>query len=93
MAVLVALNRKRSNLKGQVTKLMSAITDKETMDIPQLEALEKRYKNKRMLVDCHPKGILNLPTLKHELAKDLRYFLDCSNKNRRSLNILDFEEG
>ncbi|GFT23232.1 hypothetical protein NPIL_287831 [Nephila pilipes] len=39
MAVVVALNRKRGNLKGQLTKLLSAITDEETMDIPQLEAM------------------------------------------------------
>ncbi|GFT24490.1 hypothetical protein NPIL_608961 [Nephila pilipes] len=38
MAVLVALNRKRVNLKGQITKLISTITDEETMDIPQLDA-------------------------------------------------------
>ncbi|GFU25415.1 hypothetical protein NPIL_247331 [Nephila pilipes] len=38
MAVVVALNRKRGNLKGQLTKLLNAITDEETMDIPQLEA-------------------------------------------------------
>ncbi|GFS85110.1 DUF1758 domain-containing protein [Nephila pilipes] len=38
MAVLDALNRKRGNLKGQITKLISAITDEETMDIPQLGA-------------------------------------------------------
>ncbi|GFU32029.1 integrase catalytic domain-containing protein [Nephila pilipes] len=38
MAVVVALNRKRGNLKGQLTKLLSAITDEETMDIPQMEA-------------------------------------------------------
>ncbi|GFS45898.1 DUF1758 domain-containing protein [Nephila pilipes] len=44
-----------------------------------------------MLVDSHIKSILNLPTLKHESAKDLRYFLDCLNKNLRSLKVLDFE--
>ncbi|GFT85391.1 hypothetical protein NPIL_70521 [Nephila pilipes] len=38
MAVLVALNRKCGNLKGQITKLISAITDEETVDIPQLDA-------------------------------------------------------
>ncbi|GFU58059.1 hypothetical protein NPIL_295521 [Nephila pilipes] len=38
MAVVVALNRKRGSLKGQVTKLISAITDEETMDMPQPEA-------------------------------------------------------
>ncbi|GFT03763.1 hypothetical protein NPIL_644861 [Nephila pilipes] len=38
MAVVIALCQKRSNLKGQVTKLLRAITDEETMDIPQLEA-------------------------------------------------------
>ncbi|GFS72215.1 hypothetical protein NPIL_689181 [Nephila pilipes] len=38
MAVLLDLNRKRGNLKGQVTKLISAITDEETMDMPQPEA-------------------------------------------------------
>ncbi|GFU60262.1 DUF1758 domain-containing protein [Nephila pilipes] len=54
-------------------------------------ALEKRYENKRMLVDCYIKSILNLPTLKHGSAKDLRYFLDCLNKNLRSLKVIDFE--
>ncbi|GFU31953.1 integrase catalytic domain-containing protein [Nephila pilipes] len=38
MAAVVALNRKRGNLKGQLTKLLSAVTDEETMDIPKLEA-------------------------------------------------------
>ncbi|GFU23926.1 DUF1758 domain-containing protein [Nephila pilipes] len=55
------------------------------------QALEKRYENKRMLVDCHIKSILILPTLKHESAKDLCYFLDCLNKRLRSLKVLDFE--
>ncbi|GFS44610.1 integrase catalytic domain-containing protein [Nephila pilipes] len=39
MAVVVALSRNRGNLKGQLTKLLSAITDEETMNIPQLEAM------------------------------------------------------
>ncbi|GFT02723.1 DUF1758 domain-containing protein [Nephila pilipes] len=38
MAVLVALNQKRGHLKGQVTNLISAVTDEENMDMPQLEA-------------------------------------------------------
>ncbi|GFU44346.1 DUF1758 domain-containing protein [Nephila pilipes] len=38
MAVVIALNRKRGKLKDQLTKLLSTITDEETMDIPQLEA-------------------------------------------------------
>ncbi|GFS73754.1 uncharacterized protein NPIL_518681 [Nephila pilipes] len=42
MAVVVAVNRKRGNLKGQLTKLLSVITDEETTDIFQLEVqLEK----------------------------------------------------
>ncbi|GFU38953.1 DUF1758 domain-containing protein [Nephila pilipes] len=45
-----------------------------------------------MLVDSRIKSILNLPTLKHESAKDMRYFLDCLNKNLRSLKVLDFEK-
>ncbi|GFT88076.1 hypothetical protein NPIL_405881 [Nephila pilipes] len=45
MAVVVVLNRKCGNLKGQLTKLLSAIIDEETMDIPQLEAMLELLKN------------------------------------------------
>ncbi|GFS84583.1 DUF1758 domain-containing protein [Nephila pilipes] len=46
-----------------------------------------------MFVDSHIKSILNLPTLKHESAKDMHYFLQryYVNKNLRSLKVLDFE--
>ncbi|GFS76897.1 hypothetical protein NPIL_98631 [Nephila pilipes] len=38
MTFVVALNRKGGNLKGQLTKLLSTITDEKIMDIPLLEA-------------------------------------------------------
>ncbi|GFU55956.1 hypothetical protein NPIL_271751 [Nephila pilipes] len=49
MAVLVALNRKRGNLKCQIAKLLRAITDEETMDIQHLEVRIKTSINKEKL--------------------------------------------
>ncbi|GFS41397.1 DUF1758 domain-containing protein [Nephila pilipes] len=77
----------RGSLKGESKTIETPDDSYSSL----FQALEKRYENKRMLVDFHIKSILNLPTVKHESAKDLRYFLDCLNKNLRSLKILNFE--
>ncbi|GFS79813.1 integrase catalytic domain-containing protein [Trichonephila clavipes] len=55
------------------------------------KALEQRYENKRLMVYCHIKNILNIQPLKHESGKDLRNVLDTILKNLRSLKILEFE--
>ncbi|GFR26833.1 DUF1758 domain-containing protein [Trichonephila clavata] len=56
-----------------------------------LRFLEQRYENRRIIVDSHIKNILNCQTIRHESTKDLRYLLDCINKNLRSLKSLEFE--
>ncbi|GFT14119.1 DUF1758 domain-containing protein [Nephila pilipes] len=89
MAVVVALNRKRDNLKDQLTKLLSAITDEETMDIlqleTQLEILKKVQKKFEILKEDYYKS-----------ASDEEYLtIDASlseiDQEIQHLEVLDFE--
>lgn len=53
--------------------------------------LEQRYQNKRIIVNCHIKNILNLYVIKFESTKNFCNFLDNIKKNIRALNVLKFD--
>ncbi|CAL1262782.1 unnamed protein product [Larinioides sclopetarius] len=76
----------RGCLKGEAKIIETSDDDFTSL----FKALEQRYENKRVIVDCHIKNILNFPAMKHESAKDLRILLDNIKRNLRSLKILDF---
>ncbi|GBL91111.1 hypothetical protein AVEN_184476-1 [Araneus ventricosus] len=77
----------RGSLKGEAKIIETADDDFSSL----FKALEQRYENKRVIVDCHIKNILNLQVMKRESSEDLRILLDNVKKNLRSLKILDFE--
>ncbi|KFM74595.1 hypothetical protein X975_22117, partial [Stegodyphus mimosarum] len=76
----------RGALKGEAKSLETSDDNFSSL----FKALEQRYENKRIIVDCHIKNILNTPSINHESAKELRIMLDNIKKNLRSLKILDF---
>ena len=55
------------------------------------EALDKRYDNKRLIIDIHIKSLLNFEPIKHESEKDLRNLTDCIKINLRALSVLKLE--
>lgn len=65
-------------------------TPEDTFD-SLFKALEKRFENKRILVNRHIKSILEFERITHESSKDIRHLLDAINKNVRALYNLKFE--
>lgn len=55
------------------------------------EALDKRYDNKRLVIDTHIKAILSFEPIKHESEKELRNLADCIKRNLRALSVLKLE--
>ncbi|GFW96372.1 DUF1758 domain-containing protein [Trichonephila clavipes] len=77
----------RGSLKGEAKIVETAGDTFHSL----FKALEQRYENKSLMVNCHIKNIFNIQPLKHESGKDLRYVLDTILKNLKSLKILEFE--
>ncbi|GBM56959.1 hypothetical protein AVEN_224871-1 [Araneus ventricosus] len=62
----------RGSFKGEAEIIETADDDFSSL----FKALEQRYENKRVIVDCHIKNILNLQVMKLESSEDLRILLD-----------------
>lgn len=83
-------NEKLFYLRGSLREQAKIIQTSDDTYSSLFKALEQRYENKRIIVDCHIKGILNMQAIKHESAKDLQILLDNVKKNLRALKVLDF---
>ena len=56
------------------------------------KALTERFENHRLIIDTHLAAIINYRKIHIESHKELRSFIDCINKNLRSLKVLKYEQ-
>ncbi|GFU68306.1 DUF1758 domain-containing protein [Trichonephila clavipes] len=69
-------NEKLYYLRGSLKREAKIVVTADDTFHSLFKALEQRYENKRLMVNCHIKNILNIQPLKHGSGKDLRYVLD-----------------
>lgn len=74
-------------LKGEAKLLQNPEDTFESL----FTALEKRFENKKIIVNIHVKALLEFETISHESSKELRNLVDAINKNIRALKNLGFE--
>ncbi|GFR16787.1 uncharacterized protein TNCT_731461 [Trichonephila clavata] len=67
----------RGALRGDAEIVETSADDFNSL----FKALEQRYENKRVIVDCHIKNILNVQAMKYESSGDLRILLDNIKKD------------
>lgn len=77
-----------ASLKGEPKSIIASLAPTDANYITAWELLEKRYENKKIIINAHLKEIMDLPALNKESHTLLRQFSNTFFKNYRSLESL-----
>ncbi|XP_065079908.1 uncharacterized protein LOC135702791 [Ochlerotatus camptorhynchus] len=78
-------------LVGAAAGIIDSRTLSENNYVHACKVLEERFENKRVIVDIHVNGLLNLNTLNRENAKDLRELIDDVTRHVDRLSLMKEE--
>ena len=78
----------KSYLQGDALKIVQILEISENNYDTALQLLNRRFKNKKIIINSHLKTIFELPTITKESPTSLRHFLDVLQKDVKSLENL-----